>query len=108
MSANLEALQRKKKDKGPAIGYRAEASTAPETMDWEATTTTVVTVQAQRAQWVTPEVLERRRELEQCIRCGKQGHMIRQCALLKARRPREKKVITASTAVEDVSEEEKE
>ena len=34
--------------------------------------------------------------------------MIRQCALLKARRPREKKVITASTAVEDVSEEEKE
>ncbi|CCE34048.1 uncharacterized protein CPUR_07979 [Claviceps purpurea 20.1] len=40
-----------------------------------------------RAQWVSKEVWEGRRALRQCLRCGAEDHLVRECGMLPAFRP---------------------
>ncbi|KAG6073385.1 hypothetical protein E4U33_002929 [Claviceps sp. LM78 group G4] len=40
-----------------------------------------------RAQWVSKEVWEGRRALGQCLRCGAEDHLVRECGMLPAFRP---------------------
>jgi hypothetical protein len=62
-------------------------------MDWEPTQT-VSTASAKttqqgkpKAKWVSQQELDRRREANECLRCGSKDHFIRQCSLGPARRP---------------------
>jgi hypothetical protein len=56
-----------------------------------------------RARWVLTTTMQRRRDEGACLRCGEQGHIIRDCHLLPPRRPR---TTVASTApVRDEGEE---
>ena len=112
VSTNLEALQRRKgRDKGPSAGTSPAVETVPaeDAMEWEPTATTAAAVRTQRAQWVSREILDKRRESGSCLRCGGKGHFVRQCVLLPATRPRQEKKATAATAaaaaVEDEPEE---
>ena len=45
-----------------------------------------------RAKWVSKEVIKYRRENKLCLRCGRDGHMIRECAYLPAQSPSTLKV----------------
>ncbi|KAF6792353.1 pol-like protein [Colletotrichum musicola] len=40
-----------------------------------------------RATWVSKETLDYRREKDLCLRCGNQGHNLKDCSFLPARRP---------------------
>ena len=42
-----------------------------------------------RAQWVSKDALEKRRNNILCLRCGGKGHFINKCALLPARPPQQ-------------------
>jgi hypothetical protein len=105
VSTNLEALQRRKgKDKGTATGpsYTADTPQSGDSMDWEPSATVTAAVQTRRAQWVSQEILNKRRETGQCLRCGGKGHFVRQCTLLPAVRPKqEEKTLVSSTATMD-------
>lgn len=63
-------------------------------MDWEPTqTTTVATIRRlqssqKRAKWVSHEEIGRRMKDGSCIRCGNDGHMIRDCSFLPAQNPK--------------------
>ena len=114
VSTNLENLQRKKnsnkkQNQGAGPRLTAEVVPAADSMDWEPSTTTAAVVRTQRAQWVSKEVLEKRKNARRCIRCGEDGHFIRECELLPAMRPKQEKRTTAAIAtatVEDESSEE--
>jgi Retrotransposon gag protein len=60
-------------------------------MDWEATTKKVTASATagdkRRAQWVTKEVIEKRRAANQCLRCGSKDHFIKGCNQLPAKPP---------------------
>ena len=62
-------------------------------MDWEPTQTvsaaSVKTTQQgkPKAKWVSQQELDRRKEANECLRCGSKDHFIRQCSLGPARRP---------------------
>jgi hypothetical protein len=62
-------------------------------MDWEPTQTVSAasaktTQQGKpKAKWVSQQELDRRREANECLRCGSNDHFIRQCSLGPARRP---------------------
>ena len=109
VSTNLEALQRKKgkdKDLTPGMSGRAEAKPAEDIMEWEPVTTATAAVRARRAQWVSQEILDKRKEVGRCLRCGGKGHFVRQCTLLPAARPRqEKKMLVSSVAVDETDSE---
>lgn len=96
VSTNLEALWKKKQANKSYRTTVPEVETVPaDDMDWSPTDpTTVVTsaVRAQRAQWVPPEVLEKRKADRRCLRCGKEGHFVRDCPLLPAIRERSRQV----------------
>lgn len=57
-----------------------------------------------QAQWVSQEVLRQRRENRQCLRCGNDNHIIRNCPQRPARRPA-RAAAAAVTEVEDANEE---
>lgn len=108
VSTNLEALQRRKgREKGLTVGTPDAVETKPaaDMMDWEPITTAAAAIRAQRAQWVPQEILNKRKETGRCLRCGEKGHLMRQCTLLPAIRPRqEKKISVASAAVDEVGD----
>jgi hypothetical protein len=110
VSTNMENLRRKKnRERNPTTGSTSVPSDAPteDVMDWEPATTTVAVARTQKAQWVSKEVLAKRKEAGRCIRCGGNGHFIRQCELLPASRPKqEKKALVATAAVEGEETEE--
>jgi hypothetical protein len=62
-------------------------SSFPDKMDWQPTR--VAAGKARRAQWVDESELDKRRQMRLCLRCGDQGHMIRDCPHLPARRPKQ-------------------
>ena len=63
-------------------------------MDWEPTVTNSFTKMVkQKAKWVSPAIITKRREKRACFRCGIVGHRVNKCPLLPARRP----VVTAAT-----------
>jgi hypothetical protein len=66
------------------------ASGKEDAMEWEASPpviTSTVASQKVRAKWVTQEVLNGRRDEGSCYRCGKAGHIVRNCTYLPAVRP---------------------
>jgi hypothetical protein len=65
-----------------------------DSMEWEPTQTITVASagrlqqrQPQRAKWVSYEEIGRRMSDGSCLRCGKQGHLVRGCPLLPAQNP---------------------
>lgn len=61
-------------------------------MDWEPTKTlqtnrATTETNGRRATWVSQETVAYRREKNLCLRCGNQGHMVKDCKFLPARRP---------------------
>lgn len=110
-SANLESIQRIKNRGGrqhSTTTSEAEVVPATDAMDWEPATVTAAAACTQRAQWVSKEVLEKRKELGRCLRCGKDGHFLRQCTLLPAVRPKREKATTMAAVAETEDEEEEE
>lgn len=49
------------------------------------------------ARWVSREVLQQRREERLCLRCGKKGHIARDCNLSRATRPAQLHATSART-----------
>lgn len=108
-----------------ALRTRTPTTPAPPTadvMDWEPSTnkaqtsgqpqTAVNKVQApangqneqKRAQWVSKDVLEKRKSNNLCLRCGKRGHFIDSCRLLPARPPQPAQQDQTKTRVTKVEE----
>lgn len=109
VSANLEALHRRKpRASEPTYGVKTSPS-EEDTMDWEpqgASQASVVRPR-QRATWVSQATLDQRRERGQCLRCGQQGHFVQNCSLGPAKRPQGQRVVvgTASTTTEAIESE---
>lgn len=54
--------------------------TNPDTMDWQPTATVqVAAAYAKEPRWASPEVIAQRRANRLCLRCGADGHMVRDC-----------------------------
>ena len=82
------------------LNPRANITTTPATkpqadeMDWQpaankASTPTGNRNEQRRAQWVSKDTLEKRRNGNLCLRCGGKGHFIGSCKLLPARSPQQ-------------------
>jgi hypothetical protein len=73
----------------------------PNAMDWQPTTT-AAPVQPRdrpnqkRATWVSDAEVQRRRNENLCLQCGKPGHMIRDCRMRPAQRPSDPKPVVAT------------
>jgi hypothetical protein len=104
-SQNLEALRRDRRKLATArtkpYSYQQGAT---DTMEWEPTSTVTV-AKAQPAKWVSEEEINRRRSNGLCLRCGKDGHFVRECKVQPAKKP---KGATAPTGVATAQVEEKE
>lgn len=107
VSANLEALRRRKPPAPePAYDPRIPPS-REDTMDWEPQVATKASVvrPRQRAAWVSQAILDQRREKGQCLRCGQLGHFVQKCGLGPARRPQGQRVgVGTTTTTEEVIE----
>jgi hypothetical protein len=81
------------------------AESAPKTesdaMDWEPSTT-VATVRTKQKEprWGSPEEVERRRHNGLCLRCGKEGHRVKECRV----KLKKKNVPIASTTTKQIEE----
>lgn len=86
---NLEALRSKRrKDTSRTIASTPQAKQIGEAMDWEPTPAiAAASMRTKRAKWVSPGTIDERRRNGQCYRCGKDGHIVRDCDLLPAVRP---------------------
>jgi hypothetical protein len=92
--------------------FQKQQYTAPQTnepMDWEATQTTSASAAIARtsrlkdqgktrAKWVSQQEITRRKEADQCLRCGSEGHYIGQCRLSPARKPDDTQTHTPTPA----------
>jgi hypothetical protein len=67
---------------------QSRAPRAPDAMEWEPTIKTNEVSTKKRAKWVTQQELDARKAAGRCYRCGNEGHVIRNCPLLPATRPR--------------------
>ena len=65
-----------------------------EQMDWEPTTSGAAAARIREPRWASPAEIERRRKHGLCLRCGKEGHMVRDC---RTKLAPSKEVYTAST-----------
>ena len=89
-SDNLEELKRVERARRSYRSYTAPTPTPKEDrMDWEATPQAASGTGPSRppAKWVTPEVLEKRRRDNACLRCGETTHFVLKCKFGPARRP---------------------
>ncbi|OJD21733.1 hypothetical protein ACJ73_06929 [Blastomyces percursus] len=60
----------------------------PDVMEWEPTPARAAEdKETQRAAWVSPKELEKRKERGLCFRCGTSGHLVTGCPYKPARRP---------------------
>lgn len=78
--------------RGPTTGESSTERNTADKMDWEPTKTirtnrTTTEANGRRATWVSPETIAYRREKKLCLRCGNQGHMLKDCKFLPAQRP---------------------
>lgn len=96
ISDNLEELKSWKGNWNHGKGdNNSNSQPAKDTMDWEPTGTVVVATgrtlpgrsPQKRARWVSHEEIGRRMANGDCIRCGNNSHMIRDCSLLPAQKP---------------------
>lgn len=70
----------------------SENSKDREKMDWEPTkplrtNRSTMETTGRRAKWVSQETIAYRMEKRLCLRCGNQGHIVRDCKFLPAQRP---------------------
>jgi hypothetical protein len=89
-----------KKDK-PTLPQHEPGS---EAMDWEPSTgIAAARTKKKEPRWASPEETNRRREEGLCLRCGKEGHIVRHCkAILKTTKKRDVNVAaTERVAVRD-------
>ena len=89
ISSRLESFQEPWKGRT----YRNETREGDaDKMEWEPTRTvrtnrTTTETNGRRATWVSQETLAYRREKNLCLRCGNQGHMVKDCKFLQPQRP---------------------
>jgi hypothetical protein len=88
VSNNLEALKRDDRHRTTPRFTTPETVLAPDVMDWAPTPIQVATARTKRAQWVEKDVIQKRREEDRCLRCGKEGHFVSNCDLLPAVPPK--------------------
>lgn len=74
----------------PSLSKNAQSEA--EAMDWEPTralkiNNTQPEQEGRRAKWVSQETIGYRKQKNLCLRCGRPGHIIRQCSFLPAQRP---------------------
>lgn len=72
--------------------HKDKDTTDRDMMDWEATrplrtNRSATETSGRRAKWVSQETLAYRMEKNLCLRCGNQGHRVRDCKFLPAQRP---------------------
>jgi hypothetical protein len=73
-----------------------QAEVPSEAMDWEPSVSTAATRTTRKEpRWASPEEINRRRKEELCLRCGEEGHFVRQCRT-KLRTPKKKKITVAA------------
>lgn len=103
---NIKSVDRIQEGKGgPIYQSTRPTSTSPsnDAMDWQPTT---VSAARTREFWGTKEELDKRKVSGLCLRCGREGHRVREC---KARIPGKPKSqsnmrIASTATVEDVTE----
>lgn len=88
VSNNLEALKRDDRHRTTPQFTTPETVLAPDVMDWAPTPIQVATARTKRAQWVEKDVIQKRREEDRCLRCGKEEHFVSNCDLLPAVPPK--------------------
>jgi hypothetical protein len=86
---NLQLVDRISSGRPGPIGHTATqryAATTPknaqpagEPMDWTPTIAGAIQPRTKRENWGTPKEVQERRAAGSCLRCGKKGHMVRQC-----------------------------
>jgi hypothetical protein len=83
--AAMKHAPKENTSKEPPAGQRKEE----DAMDWEPTRAAAAQKggQKRRAQWVSQEELDKRRQERNCLRCGSPNHYVADCELLPARRP---------------------
>ena len=60
-------------------------------MEWEATTATATAALTKKEpRWASREEVERRKQEGLCLRCGKDGHMVRDCQARLGKAKKEK------------------
>ena len=93
----------KKKSNPVNIGDNAKGSAQAEPMDWEPTRASRGrpwvnncgckgndhVCGRRNAKWVSNETISYRRTHQLCLRCGNQGHMVKDCKFLPPRRPQQ-------------------
>jgi hypothetical protein len=79
-------------------GHSSEAVQAPaDSMEWEATTATATApMMKKESRWASREEIERRRKQGLCLRCGRDGHMVRDCHAKLAKGEKKKALVTAA------------
>jgi Retrotransposon gag protein len=100
LASRLAAFEPRKSTVPPAPKPVADA------MDWQSSvnkTQTPTNSQdgQKRAQWVSKEVLEKRKSSNLCLRCGGKGHFIPSCKLLPARPPQQDQTKVKATDVKE-------
>lgn len=109
VSYNLENLQNRKQFRP---NKATQARPVDDTMEWEPTTVAVSAAipitGAKRAKWVSQETLTYRQNNNLCLRCGRQGHRIKDCIVLPPIRPTREQTAAvdgpARKVVEDLSD----
>lgn len=81
---------------------------ATDSMDWEPTRTTSAAAtgrlyqsQQKRARWVEQAEIGQRMSNGSCLRCGRQGHLVRGCNLLPAKNPHKQTQVQRQSAREE-------
>lgn len=84
-SDQLDEVKEKKSGFGRKWNNRMDAPTrasspARDTMDWEPTTSASATrARSKEPRWASNDEIDRRRQEGLCLRCGNEGHRVRQC-----------------------------
>ena len=104
LASRLQALNPRSSTMTPT-----SSTTNCDTMDWEpsANKTQISTPNdgQKRAQWVSKDMLEKRKSNSLCLRCGGKGHFISSCKLLPAKPPQQNQTKARVTKVMDDVEE---
>ena len=101
LASRLAALNTKSTTTTPT-----PATTDSDKMDWEpsmnkAQAPTNSQSEQKRAQWVSKDTLEKRKNNNLCLRCGGRGHFISNCRLLPAKPPQQDQTKARVTKVKE-------
>lgn len=104
IDSELQALQIGRRHAPPTAAAKKTTLgdiTTAEPMDWEPTapitSNQMVVRNGRHAKWVSEATITFRKQRGLCLRCGHQGHMIRDCPFLPAARTTQAKVMESKT-----------